>query len=419
MTLATAVGGLSRPALARAGDGLRSRSERLPRFVLMAWGALVFNVLTPAADGMLIPIPSSVCKLLAQGALVVAMLFALCANFRLVVRPNLYLVLLSVMAVVALSVSLHSEFMIGSTYRALRLIGFVVCLWLLTPWWGRDDLVLLRSHWACLWAMLASVVVGAALAPGKAFAIEGRLGGTLWPTPPPQVAHYSAVVLGTTAILWMCRTITGRHALLATVLSGAILLGTHTRTALLGLVIGLALAGASLFLGQARVRRSSLAALVIGVGGAALFASPVVAWLSRGQTAQDAAQLTGRTKVWTSVSQLTRPLVGDIFGNGLSNKSFDGLPVDSSWVSTFVDLGWVGIALQTSCVFVLLVMVVTHVRGLRRAVALFLISYCVVASITETGLGDASPYILDLVVAASLLVRAPHRVDALARPASR
>ena len=52
----------------------------------------------------------------------------------------------------------------------------------------------------------------------------------------------------------------------------------------------------------------------------------------------------------------------------------------------------------------LLAMVATHVRGPRRAVALFLVVYCVVASITETGLGDASPYLLDLVVAASLLV---------------
>jgi hypothetical protein len=46
---------------------------------------------------------------------------------------------------------------------------------------------------------------------------------------------------------------------------------------------------------------------------------------------------------------------------------------------------------------------VTHRRGIRRAVALFLVAYCLVASISETGLGDASPYLLNLVVAASLL----------------
>jgi hypothetical protein len=36
-------------------------------------------------------------------------------------------------------------------------------------------------------------------------------------------------------------------------------------------------------------------------------------------------------------------------------------------------------------------------------VALFLVTYCPVASISETGLGDAWPYLLDLVIAASLL----------------
>ena len=37
------------------------------------------------------------------------------------------------------------------------------------------------------------------------------------------------------------------------------------------------------------------------------------------------------------------------------------------------------------------------------AVAVFLVVYCTIASFTETGLGDASPYVLDLAVAASLL----------------
>jgi hypothetical protein len=51
----------------------------------------------------------------------------------------------------------------------------------------------------------------------------------------------------------------------------------------------------------------------------------------------------------------------------------------------------------------LIFLAVTHRRGLRRALALFLVAYCCVASITETGLGDASPYLLHLFVAGSLL----------------
>jgi hypothetical protein len=81
--------------------------------------------------------------------------------------------------------------------------------------------------------------------------------------------------------------------------------------------------------------------------------------------------------------------------------------VDSSWVATYLDLGWFGIVLLVTYLGVLVAMAVTHRRGPRRAIALFLITYCVVSSVTETGLGDASAYLLDLVVAASLVVAPP------------
>jgi hypothetical protein len=42
-------------------------------------------------------------------------------------------------------------------------------------------------------------------------------------------------------------------------------------------------------------------------------------------------------------------------------------------------------------------------------VALFLIVYCLIASVTETGLSNASPYVLDLAVAAALLASEPTR----------
>jgi hypothetical protein len=291
----------------------------------------------------------------------------------------------------------------------VRLVGFVACLWLLTPWWGRHDLALLRVHRIVLAAVLGSVIIGAAIAPGAAFSFEGRLSGVIWPVPPPQVAHYAAVLLGTTVILWMCRTITGRHALTGVVITVAILVGTHTRTAVLGLVIGLVLASASLFLGHARVRRTSISTLLTAVVGATLFAPQITDWAARGQSAEDASQLTGRTKVWSAATSTTRPMVNEIFGSGLSNKSFDGLAVDGNWVASYLDLGWFGVVVQATFLLLLIIMAVTHVRGPRRALAIFLIAYCIVASITEVGLGDASPYLLDLVVAASLLVPGARR----------
>jgi hypothetical protein len=51
----------------------------------------------------------------------------------------------------------------------------------------------------------------------------------------------------------------------------------------------------------------------------------------------------------------------------------------------------------------LLLTAILRARGPTRALALFLIVYCLIAGITESGLGGPSPYLLDLSVAASLL----------------
>jgi O-antigen ligase len=395
----------------RVGDTqatfVRTRASEVPGLLFLAWGALFFNVLTPISVSTIVPIPAPVTQVLAQGSLPIAVGLALLVNPRIVIRPNAFLVLLSVMAVVALAVSIHSQFFLGSTYRSLRLIGFVGCLWLLSPWWGLRDLVLLRVHRLCLWGALVPVALGALVAPGKAFAFEGRLAGVIWPMWPTAVAHYAAVLLGSTVILWLCRVIGGRHALVGVALSTACLIGTHTRTAVVGTIIGLAVAAASLFLGHARVRRTSASALVVMVVGATFFAPQILHWAARGQSTQQASQLTGRATVWAAVSDTSRPRVQELFGSGLSDKSFTGLSVDSSWVATYLDLGWFGIVLLVTYLGVLVAMAVTHRRGPRRAIALFLITYCVVSSVTETGLGDASAYLLDLVVAASLVVAPP------------
>jgi hypothetical protein len=375
----------------------------LLRGPLPVWMALFANVLAFSSLPTAVPIPVLVGQLVTQGALILAFLLALRANPGAVVRPSLFMVLLSILAVVALMVSIHNEFILGSTFRAARLIGFVLVLWLLTPWWGRSDLVLLRSHLICLRIVLVSVFVGAILAPGAAFSYEGRLSGALWPIPPTQVAHYAAVLLGCTVVLWFGGVVRGRTALWTLLGAGIALVGAHTRTALVAMAIGLAIAGASMFVGHARVRRASALMGVLAVTAATLFAPLILDWLWRGQTMQEAVQLTGRTKVWSAIFGLERPWLDELFGSGLSNKSFNGLPIDSNWLAVYLDQGWFGLFVDAALLLFLILLAVTHRRGIRRAVALFLVTYCLVASISETGLGDASPYLLNLVVAASLL----------------
>lgn len=378
---------------------------RGPRLV---WAALFLNVLAFSDLKTVIPIPTTVGQMATQGALIVAFLLALMANPRGIIRPNLFLVLLTIMAVVALMVSIHNEFFLGSTFRACRLIGFTTVLWLLTPWFGRSDFVLLRSHIWCLRIVVGSILLGAILSPGAAYSYgDGRLSGALWPIPPTQVAHYSAVLIGCTVVLWFGGAVRGRTALLTLIGAGATLLGAHTRTALIAMTIGLLIAAASMFIGHARVRRASAGLAVLVVVAASLFAPLIIEWFFRGQTSEEAAGLTGRTKVWTEILGLQRSWWQEVFGSGLSNKSFNGLSIDSNWLAVYLDQGWFGVAVDAALLLILIFLAVTHRRGIRRAAALFLVTYCLVTSITETGLGDASPYLLHLVVAASLLAAPP------------
>jgi hypothetical protein len=144
----------------------------------------------------------------------------------------------------------------------------------------------------------------------------------------------------------------------------------------------------------------------IGLLTAAIFANELRAWALRGQDSSQLNELTGRTKVWAAVTSQNRPLVQDWFGAGLSNMSFDGLPIDSNWIATYQDQGWFGVALTAGVFLVLLVTAIGREGGPHKAIGLFLIIYCLFASITETGLDGPSTYLLDLVVAASLLIPA-------------
>ncbi len=379
-----------------------ARRSRL-RGPQLAWAALFMNVLTFSGFPTLVPIPGSIGQLVTQGSLVLALGLALLVNPSGIIRPNLFLVLLTMLAVVALTVSIHNQYLLGSTFRATRLTAFALVLWLLSPWWGRADMPLLRAHLVCLRVVVATVLVGAVLAPGAAFSYNGRLSGAIWPVPPTQVAHYCAVLLGCTVVLWFGTAVSGRVLLVTAASAGAGLVLSHTRTALLAMIVGLAIAGASLFVGHARVRRASALIGVAIVVTSTLFAPVIVDWFWRGQSTQEAAQLTGRTKVWSAIFQLRRPRLEEVFGSGLSNKSFNGLPIDSNWIATYLDQGWFGVFVNAAFLLLLLLLAFTRPRGLRRALALFLVTYCTIASISETGLGDASQYLLDLVVAASVV----------------
>ena len=383
----------------QAGERLeRSVSRR----VGIAWGLLYFNTLTFFAHTSVLPIPGIVGKGIAQATLPAALLVVLSINRKAIVRPNVFLCLVTLLVVGTVLTTLQPEYF-GTVYRTVRYAGFVSCLWLLTPWWGRRDLLLVRCHLATLRVLLGLVLLGLFVAPNRARP-GGRLTGVIWPMPPTQVAHYAAVAMGLVVVLWFCGHTRGRTTLIVVVVSGAVLLLSHTRTALFALITAVLVAGLSLIVTKPRVRKLFATAGVIVAVVVMTSSAFIATWLARGQSQQGIDNLTGRTEVWGPLLAAPRDKFQEIFGFGLSNASFDGFPIDSNWLASYQEQGLFGVVVCAMILLFLLVTAYFQPRGVRRALALFLVTYALVASFTEVGFTDASPYLLDLTVAASLFM---------------
>ena len=337
-----------------------------------------------------------------QGALPAAILVLLTVNRKLTVRPNFFLCLVTLLFCETVIGALAPEHF-GTIYRTFRLAEFILALWLLTPWWGRNDLILVRAHLTCMSVLLISAALGIFIAPGQAFT-EGRLQGIIWIIPPTQVAHYAAISTGLVIVLWFGGFMRGRTVAIMTVAFGILLILTHTRTALTGMVAGIIVAGLSMITARARVRRFFAAAATV-CGIAVISASSLLStWLARGESAQGLSSFSGRTGVWGPLLAEPRNRFQELFGFGLSNSSFDGLAIDSTWFSTYLEQGILGCVISGMMLLFLLLTAYFQPRGVKRAIALFLVTYCLIASFTEDGFSDATTYLLDMTLAASCLV---------------
>jgi hypothetical protein len=393
-------------ALRTSVDDIERRTRRR---IYITYGLLFFNTLTFFPGMSVVHIPSIVGKGLQQGVLPVALLMALSLNRRVLIRPNVFLSLVSVLLLGTFITVMQPQHF-GTVFRTVRLAEFVGALWLLTPWWGRRDMLLVRCHLVSLSVALGSVVLGLMISPHRA-RWEGRLIGVIWPMQATQVAHYAASMVGLVVVLWFCGYLRGRTTALTSVVAMALLLLSHTRTALFALIAGLLVAGMSLVVAKARVRKLFATAGVVIAVVVMTLSTVITTWLERGQSAQGLENLTGRTKVWGPLLAAPRNKFQEIFGFGLSNVSFNGLPIDSNWLASYEEQGLFGVVLCATILIFLLAAAYFQPRGVQRALALFLVTYCIVASFTEVGFTDVSPYLLDLFVAASLLVPSSDSID--------
>ena len=163
----------------------------------------------------------------------------------------------------------------------------------------------------------------------------------------------------------------------------------------------------SLIVVKSRVRRLFAVGGAVAAVVAMTLSSVITTWLARGQSTQGLENLTGRTAVWGPLLAAPRNKFQEIFGFGLSAVGFNGFPIDSNWLASYEEQGLFGVVICAMILLFLLVTAYFQPRGVQRALALFLVTYCLVASFTEVGFTDVSPYLLDLFVAASLLVPSP------------
>jgi hypothetical protein len=400
--MSTSVAGLRRHPGALRLNAAATKERSILRRVKAAYGLLFFNTLTYAPGGVL-NLPSKVGKALPNGALPLAILLALSVNPKIKLRPSVFLCLVGLLVADAILTATQQSH-IGTYYRTFRFLEFLVGLWLLTPWWGRSEMILFRWHLRLLYICLISVGIGILISPGKAFSFDGRLAGDIWPMGATQVAQYAAVAAGLTILLWLSHRLSGRAALVGFAFSSIILLLTHTRTALVALVAGILVAGMSLFAVNAQVRKFFGWGALIASTAVVTAGGFITTWLARGESAQGLASLTGRTNFWALVLNEPRNLFQEIFGFGITNASVNGLPIDSNWLSSYQQEGIFGVCVCVLMLIFLLVAAFFQAPGLRRALILFLVTYCLVSSFTEDAFEAPSTYLLHLVIAASLLV---------------
>ncbi|MEV5383498.1 O-antigen ligase domain-containing protein [Streptomyces sp. NPDC052721] len=385
-----------------------------PKAVGIVWLLLGLNTLGSAGAKTIVPLPRSLIQLVTMGSLVVAFALALVLNVRLRIRPSAFVFLLTLLLVPSVISSVHLESGFGALFRCTRLALFVSTLWLVSRWWD-GSVTFVRHHIRMYFAVLVSVAAGLAISPGAAMPdlYGGRLVGALWPLTPPQIGQYTAVITGLTVLLLLGRQVDKAGAAVVMVPSLVLLALTHTRTATVGLLVGLVLAIGSLVLTSAAARRFFTWAVLCATVAAVGFASALQAWFLRGQSKENFSSLTGRAKVWDALLAAPRTTAEQFFGVGLGDKSFGGLPIDNSWLAVYNEQGLIGVALVAAVILVLGGVALLRPPSLPRACAIFLISYVAISSYTEAGLGDASPYLLHLALAASLLA-----VPAAATPLS-
>ena len=230
------------PELARDWGLLAGPNERsMRKRIGWVWGLLFFSVMTyTSVSTNLIPLPSHVGKVLPELALGAALVLALTANKRLLLRPNILLLLFTATCLCAAIMSFRGYLGLGSIFRWARFATYVGVLWLTTPWWGRrrlHDPQLSTSGTHGRHRHRPSRNGDLAY---QSLRQRGRwtVGRNHRPIPPAGVVRYAAVLVGMTVVLWLAGASRSKWTGVVIAAGSVVLLLTHSRVALVAMLLG-------------------------------------------------------------------------------------------------------------------------------------------------------------------------------------
>jgi hypothetical protein len=272
-----------------------------------------------------------------------------------------------------------------------------------------------------LTALLAGMSIVAIVAAGTGFQhglVDGRLaGGT------PQMAPNVLAGLAAPPAIGLAADIVRRGLRPWSV---ALLLGhvfiifeTGSRTALIVVVIGIALA----FICGGRLAASTAIVTIAVIPfayGLVAFTDTVATLLARGQSIEELSTLSSRTVAWQAVLSTPWDSWGKWIGVGIAAKTVDVQQrwrdvqvLDSSWVSVIAQAGVIGTILLA------IWMVWTSIESVRSkkftALTTPLMAMLVIRSFTENGVIESSTTFM-LFLAISLVLEPGTRFPGRARP---
>lgn len=385
--------------LADVDTGLTPLSDSVRRHATWSWIFLLCSVLpwSFVQQGRITFIGKRPEQVLVALFLVAAAWFAFRVNPRIRVTHAWPVVLYGMLALVALLPPLGGRAGIGSLFRAGRFVLTLVLLVQLLSVFAHDRYIPLRGHLAIMKIVVASTLVS--LAVGKGFDGEGRLITQLPALTAPGLAQWTALFSVMLVFLLLQQAIPRRSGLAWLAASMLCLLLSHSRTPLIAGGAGFVAGVLAMFVSSERARRLVSWTLFAVPVAALLFGPAVQSWFLRGQDPDMLNTLTGRTKAWAKVYAYPRDIYSQWFGVGLTDKSIEGLSIDSGYLSVYHEQGRIGVAIIVAVFVLYLARIITRRPSMPRAIATFLLVYVLISSYTETGIGDMSSYVLHLMLA--------------------